>query len=79
MATKMIHLVSTVRSNYAEDGGDAFVDPIGCYDNLGDAVALSKKIKTHKPVKGIKYDYLNDFDDCVVISLPLNGTIRHDQ
>jgi len=78
MTTKKIHVVFTVRTHRKEDGGDAFVDPIGCYDNLGDAVALSKKIKDHKPVEGIKYDYLNDYDDCVVISLPINDHIRHD-
>lgn len=76
---KKIHIVFTTRSDECEDGVDHFVDPIGCYDNAGDAGVLMDKIQRREPVDGIDYGLLNEFENAVVIALPLNGTIRHDQ
>jgi hypothetical protein len=76
---KKIHIVFTVQSDECEDGVDHFMDPIGCYDNAGIAAVVMGKVSRREPIKGIDYRLLNDFEDAVVISLPLNSTIRHDQ
>jgi len=78
-APKKIHIVFTVRSGDVDPEVDQFVEPIGCFDNMGIAAEVMSKVKDKKPIKGINYSLLNDFENAVVISLPLNGTIRHDQ
>jgi len=76
---KKIHIVFTVQSDECEDGVDHFMDPIGCYDNAGIAAVVMGKVSRREPIKGIDYRLLNDFEDAVVISLPLNSTICNNQ
>lgn len=76
---KKIHIVFTVQSDECEDGVDHFVDPIGCFDNAGVAAVVMGKVQRREPIKGLDYRLLNDYENAIVISLPLNGTIRHNQ
>jgi hypothetical protein len=78
MADKKIHIVFTVCSDIDNDV-DTFVDPIGAYDNLGGAAVLAGKIQRREIIEGIDYTCLGDFTNAVVISLPINDHIRHDQ
>jgi hypothetical protein len=74
---KRIHIVFTVRSGDIDPEVDQFVDPIGCFDNAGIAAVVMGKVHNRKPIEGLDYGLLNDFENSVVISLPLNSTIRN--
>jgi hypothetical protein len=77
LPTKKIHVVVTVRPNNVEGEDDVYVDPIGSYDNLGDASVLAERVQKREAIRGIDYSLLGDFTKAVVISLPLNDHIRH--
>ena len=79
MPKKKIHIVFTARSGDTDPEGDMFVDPIGCYDTLGAAGEIATKVSNKEPIDGLDYSMLNDFESTVVISLPLNSTIRNIQ
>jgi hypothetical protein len=74
---KRIHIVFTTRSGDIDPEGDMFVDPIGCYDTLGAAGEIANKVSNKEPIDGLDYSMLNDFENAVVFSLPLNSTIRN--
>lgn len=78
-APKKIHIVLTVRSGDVDPEVDQFVDPIGCFDNAGIAALVMGKVQRREPIAGLDYSLINDYENAVVISLPLNGTIRHNQ
>jgi len=72
-----IHLVVTVSSEYIEDGGDTYEEIVGAYEDLNKTCEVQKQIANREPLEGLNYNLMRDFNNCEVISLPLNAHITH--
>jgi len=78
---KQVHVVVTVYGGSDADGNesDVYGDIIGVYDDRKVADKICKMVKKGKPIDGLDYRYLQDYEDAVVLTFNLNKNIINNQ
>lgn len=79
--SKQVHVVVTIYEGSDQDGNasDVFGDIIGVYDDRKVADNICKRVKKGKPIDGLDYRYLQDYEDAVVLTFNLNKNIINNQ
>jgi hypothetical protein len=71
---KLLWLVVTVQSGEPSGLPDTYADIIGIFTTRTKAGKVFSTFKDRKPIPGLNYNYLVDYDDVAIISMPLNKT-----